>query len=118
MGNQTNFCSVWFKILINGKEAHSIIDTGASNHNVIPLKIANEIGLKPTFSGRTVTTIGDEKVPISEPITLEFTVNGYSQKQTFVITDAAFDFVLFGMPFASTLTSVNFENKTVYQGKC
>ena len=68
-GNRSNFCSVWFKILINGEEKHCIIDTGASNHNVIPLEIANKIGLKPEFLGRTVTTIGDEKVPISQPIT-------------------------------------------------
>ena len=32
--------------------------------------------------------------------------------------DADFDFVLFGMPFVSTLTSVNFDKKTIYSGKC
>lgn len=108
-----NFTSVWFKVTINGKESHSIIDTGASAHNVIPLEIATELGLKPTFNGRSVTTIGKETVPISEPLTLDFEINGYQQRQTFVVSDASFDFILMGMPFASTLTSVNFKNKTI-----
>ena len=103
--------------MINGKEADSIIDTGASAHNVIPLEISKDLGLNPVFSGRSVTTIGKEVVPISDPLTLDFNINGFPQRQTFVVSDASFNFILFGMPFASTLTSVNFRNKTIYSGK-
>ena len=117
MTNTQNFCSIWFNSVFNNIEQQSIIDTGASKHNLIPLKIANKLGLKPIFLGRTVTTIGNEQVQICQAVTLDFEINGFRFNQTFHITDADFDFILFGMPFVDSLSSINFNNKTIYSGK-
>ena len=108
---------MWFKAKINDKYIDCIIDTGASSHNVIPKTKADDLGLQSIFRGRTVTTIGNEKVSISQPLTLSFEINGYEQQHDFVVIEADFDFLIFGMPFASTLTSVNFDNKTIYSGR-
>ena len=54
---------------------------------------------------------------ISQPLTISFEINGYEFTQDFVIIEANLDFIIFGMPFASTLTSVNFDNKTIYSGR-
>ena len=54
---------------------------------------------------------------ISQPICLDFHINGYTQRQTFVVIDAAIDFIILGIPFISTLTSINLRNKTIYSGK-
>ena len=100
------------------KDIDTIIDTGASGHNVIPLKIAEELNIQPQFEGRTVTTVGQECVRISKPFNLDFKINGFTQHQSFVIIDADIDFIILGMPFACHLSSVNFKNKTIYSGKC
>ena len=100
------------------KDIDTIIDTGASGHNVIPLKIAEELNIQPQFEGRTVTTVGQECVRISKPFNLDFKINGFIQHQSFVIIDADIDFIILGMPFACHLSSVNFKNKTICSGKC
>ena len=72
-----DFHAIWFQTCFNGKYADTIIDTGASAHNVIPKKIAESLGLKFVFTGNSVTTIGNEKVDMSAPLVLDFTINGY-----------------------------------------
>ena len=118
----SNFNAIWFKTCFNvngtNKDIDTIIDTGASGHNVIPLKLAEELKIQPLFEGRTVTTVGQECVRISKPINLDFKINGFTQQQPFVVIDADIDFIILGMPFAKSLSSVNFKNKTIYSGKC
>ena len=94
-----------------------IIDSGASALNVIPLEIAEKMGLTPIFKGKKVTTIGNEEVRISTPMKLTITINGFEITQDFVGIDTKISFIILGMPWVDTLTSVNFKNKTIYAGK-
>ena len=112
-----NFQAIWLKGRVGDKDIDMIIDTGASAHNVIPLKIAKEIGIEPQFNGKKVTTIGNEEVNISAPIKLTFKLNGFEQNLDFVIIDTDVDFCILGMPFVDRLTSVNMRSKTIYAGK-
>ena len=114
---KTDFRAVWLKLRIGDKEVDSMIDTGASGHNVIPQSMAEELGLEPVYTGNTVTTISDTEVEVSRKMKLRFQINGYEQEQEFVVVKADLDFAIRGMPFVETLTSVNFKNKTVYSGR-
>ena len=114
---KTDFRAVCLKLRIGDKEVDSMIDTGASGHNVIPQSMAEELGLEPVYTGNTVTTISDTEVEVSRKMKLRFQINGYEQEQEFVVVKADLDFAILGMPFVETLTSVNFKNKTVYSGR-
>ena len=48
---------------------------------------------------------------------LSFKINGFTQEQPFVVVDTDIDFIILGMPFISTLTSINMRNNTIYSGK-
>ena len=114
---EINFKAIWLKGLYQNIDLDIIIDSGASAHNVIPLEMAEKMGLKPIFKGNKVTTIGNEEVRISAPMELTITINGFEITQNFVVIDTKINFIILGMPWVATLTSVNFKNKTIYAGK-
>ena len=109
-----NFNGIWLKGNFGEKQIDVILDSGCSAVNVMPKTIANDLGIQTQFNGRSVTTIGNEKVEISDPIDIEFDINGYHQTEKFVIIDTDLQITILGMPFIQKISSINFNSKIIY----